>query len=127
MGKEHFQYVPAGIINGFKKFRRKQRISGTVMDSLAESKLKSGEAYLVFSDTDMIRFIKHSETSKWTPGKDIGLISYDDTPLKEILLGGVTVITTDFAQMGRRAGELISGKRIEKTANPASFIKRKTL
>lgn len=127
VGKEHFQYVPAGIINGFKKFGYQQRIAGTVMDNLEEKKLKSGEAYLVFSDTDMVRFIKYCEIRKWKPGKDIGLISYDDTPLKEILLGGVTVITTSFAQMGKTAGELISDRRIEKIANPARFIKRKTI
>jgi DNA-binding LacI/PurR family transcriptional regulator len=75
----------------------------------------------------MVQFIKHCEVMKWKPGKDIGLISYDDTPIKGILLGGVTVITTDFEQMGKTAGELIVGKRMERIANPARIIKRKTL
>ena len=127
VGKDHFQYVPVGIIKGFKKFCLRQNITGTVIDNLEEKNLKPGEAYLVFTDTDMVRFIKHCEIMKWKPGKDIGLISYDDTPLKEILLGGVTVITTNFEQMGKTAGELITGKRIEKIANPARLIKRKTL
>ena len=127
VGKEHFQYVPAGIIKGFKIFLEKENIKGSVMDNLNVTSLKAGEAYLVFTDTDMVRFIKHCEVMKWKPGKDIGLISYDDTPIKEILLGGVTVITTDFEQMGKVAGELIAGKRMEKIANPARMIKRKTL
>jgi DNA-binding transcriptional regulator YhcF (GntR family) len=127
IGKEHFQYVPAGIIKGFETFCRQQKVKGAVMDNLDEKKLCANEAYLVFTDTDMVRFIRHCEKMKWKPGKDIGLISYDDTPLKEILLGGVTIITTDFEQMGKTAGELITGKRIEKIANPARLIKRKTL
>lgn len=127
VGKEHFQYVPSGIIKGFKKFCLKENIQGSVMDNLDETLLLSGEAYLVFTDTDMVRFIKHCETMKWKPGKNIGLISYDDTPLKELLLGGVTVITTNFELMGKKAGELITGRRTEKIANPSMLIKRKTL
>jgi hypothetical protein len=57
----------------------------------------------------------------------VGLISYDDTPLKEILLGGVTVISTDFQKMGQTAGELISRGETKMEENPAYFIKRKTL
>jgi len=127
VGKKHFQYVPAGIIKGFKLFLKKENIKGSVIDNLDVKNLKADEAYLVFTDTDMVQFIKHCEIMKWKPGKDIGLISYDDTPIKEILLGGVTVITTDFELMGKTAGELIVGKRMERIANPARMIKRKTL
>jgi DNA-binding transcriptional regulator YhcF (GntR family) len=127
VGKKYFQYVPADIIKGFKLFLKKENIKGSVMDNLDVKNLKAGEAYLVFSDTDMVQFIKHCEVMKWKPGKDIGLISYDDTPIKGILLGGVTFITTDFEQMVKTAGELIVGKRMERIANPARMIKRKTL
>jgi len=127
VGKEHFQYVPSGIIKGFKKFCVKENLQGDIMENLDEALLAAGEAYLVFNDTDMVRFIKHCELSKWKPGKDIGLISYDETPLKEILLGGVTVITTNFQLMGKTAGELITGKRLERIANPSTLIMRKTL
>ncbi|MEP7142234.1 MAG: GntR family transcriptional regulator [Ferruginibacter sp.] len=127
VGKEYFQYVPAGIIKGFRLFLEKENIKGSVIDNLNVKNLKADEAYLIFTDTDMVRFIKYCDIMKWKPGKDIGLISYDDTPIKEILLRGVTVITTDFEQMGKTAGELIVGKRMEKIANPARILKRKTL
>ncbi len=39
---------------------------------------------------------------KWKMGKDIGLISYDETPVKEIMLGGVTVIFTDLKKWANR-------------------------
>ncbi len=126
-GYEHLQYVPAAIIKGYKKFSNTNGISGDVLNNLKEEILTKGEAYLIFNDTDMIRFIKYCDKKKWKPGKEIGLISYDDTPLKEILLGGVTVISTDFAKMGKMAGELIVGKKLERVANDSMFIKRKTL
>ena len=126
-GYEHLQYVPAAIINGYKKFCSTNGIVGDVMDNLQESNLNKGEAYLIFNDTDMIRFIKYCDKMKWESGKEIGLISYDDTPLKEILLGGVTVISTDFAKMGKTAGEIIVSKKLKRIANDSMFIKRKTL
>ena len=126
-GYEHLQYVPAAIIKGYKKFCTTNGIAGDVIDNLKEENLSKGEAYLIFNDTDLIGFIKYCDKKKWKPGKDIGLISYDDTPLKEILLGGVTVISTDFAKMGKTAGEIIVGKGLGKIANDSMFIKRKTL
>ena len=97
------------------------------MDNLEDKSIKAGDAYLIFHDTDMVHFIKFCENKKWKPGRDIGLISFDDTGLKEILLGGITVITTDFKKLGTTAGQLIKDKKMEKIANPSMFIKRKTL
>ncbi|WP_332913348.1 substrate-binding domain-containing protein [Algoriphagus boritolerans] len=42
-------------------------------------------------------------------GRDIGVISYNDTPLKEILADGITTISTDFHQMGKTIAEQILG------------------
>ena len=89
--------------------------------------LRKGEAYLIFSDTDLIRFLKYVSLKGWKPDRDVGLISYDDTPLKEILADGVTVITTDFESMGRTAAEMIINKADYKKINPSMLIKRKTL
>lgn len=127
LGREHFQYVPDGIIKGVTKFCRQHGIAFSIQENFAEKNTKQHHAYLVFSDTDLIRFIKQCNKMKWKPGKDIGIISYDDTPVKEILLNGVTVISTDFERMGETAGRLISEKRREKIANPCRLIVRKTL
>jgi DNA-binding transcriptional regulator YhcF (GntR family) len=127
LGREHFQYVPSGIIKGFTKFCKKQDINFSIQENLLEKNIKEKHAYLIFSDTDLIRFIKNCTKLKWKPGKDIGLISYDDTPMKEILLNGVTVISTDFEHMGTKAGELIAERAKEKIANPVRMIIRKTL
>ena len=127
LGKEHFQYVPAGIIKGAGNFCTKKGIKIEVADNLVEKEIVAGEAYLIFSDSDLFRFIKHINKMKWKAGRDIGLISYDETPMKELLLNGVTVISTDFALMGKTAGEMIIGRLTEKIANPARLIKRSTL
>jgi DNA-binding LacI/PurR family transcriptional regulator len=50
-------------------------------------------------------------------GKDVGIISYNETPLKEILLDGITVISTDHAKMGELAAQLILENRTERIKN----------
>jgi DNA-binding transcriptional regulator YhcF (GntR family) len=126
-GYNHFQYIPAGIIDGFKRYCKQNRITHSIADVYQQKAIKPGHAYLVFNDADLVPFIKYCEKNKWKPGEDIGLVSYDDTPLKEILLGGISVISTDFAKMGTTAGELISSRRTDKIANTARFVERKTL
>jgi DNA-binding LacI/PurR family transcriptional regulator len=40
-------------------------------------------------------------------GKDIGVISYNETPLKKIILNGLTTISSDFDVIGRKTAEVI--------------------
>jgi DNA-binding LacI/PurR family transcriptional regulator len=90
-------------------------------------KLQPGEAYIVAEDTDLVRLIKNCRNEKLKVGKDVGIISYNETPLKEILLGGISVISTDHSKMGETAARLILENREEKIRNPFSLIMRKSL
>ena len=47
-----------------------------------------------------MNLIKISHEKKLKLGKDIGIISYNDTPLNKVLAGGIAVISTDFNKMG---------------------------
>ncbi|TLV03362.1 GntR family transcriptional regulator [Dyadobacter luticola] len=127
LARGQFQFVPDGIIKGFKKFAKQQEIKCAIVDNLVSGSFKKGEAYLLFSDRDMISFVKEVHTLGWKLGKDIGLISYDDTPMKEILEGGITVISTDFEGMGQTLSKMISQKQRQKIANPSALIRRKSL
>jgi DNA-binding LacI/PurR family transcriptional regulator len=52
------------------------------------------------------------------PGQDFGIISYNDTPLKEVLAGGITTLSTDFRLMGKTMAKLIDTKAIMTIKNP---------
>lgn len=127
LSKDQFQYVPTGIIAGFRRFGREQQIPCVIADTYHDDLAQPGEAYLIFADRDLIQFIKHADRQGWQPGQDIGLISYDDTPMKEILKGGITVISTDFAEMGRTVGQLITERATTQVANPGGLILRNSL
>ena len=59
--------------------------------------------------------------------KDIGIISYNDTLLKEIVEGGITTISTNFNLMGERLAEMILNNEFAQVENPNSLILRKSL
>jgi DNA-binding LacI/PurR family transcriptional regulator len=40
-------------------------------------------------------------------GEDVGIISYNETPIKKIILNGITTISTNFEEMGKMAARLI--------------------
>jgi DNA-binding LacI/PurR family transcriptional regulator len=81
----------------------------------------------VIEETDLVNLIKNCKSKGLVVGKDIGIISYNETPLKEILLDGISVISTDHTMMGETAAKLILENRHEKIKNPFTLILRKSL
>ncbi len=128
LSSKNFQYTPVGIINGFEKYCKEQAISYEIISNLEEEEhLQKDHAYLVFRENDLVRFINWSNKKGWKLGEDIGLISYDDTPIKEILAEGITVISNDFALMGKRAAEMILTREKGRFVNESRFIERRSL
>lgn len=119
---------PKEIITGFRSFCNSQNLPYCVIEEIRlDSVLSKKEAYVVIEESDLVTLIKCCQTAKLKIGKDIGIISYNDTPLKEILLDGITVVSTDHQQMGVSVAKLILENRKEKIKNPFVFIKRKSL
>ena len=127
LSKDHFQYVPATTLAGFARFCQDSRLECRVVDNYDDKLVQPEEAFLLCAERDLIAFIKQVNKSGLTLGKDVGLISYDDTPVKEILAGGITVISTDFARMGQMAGQLLSSRTRAKRANPGGLILRQSV
>ncbi len=128
LSSKNFQFTPIGIINGFEKFCKNNNIRYEIISNLEEEEhLQRDHAYLVFRENDLVRFINWSNKKGWKLGEDIGLISYDDTPIKEILAEGISVISNDFALMGKRAAEMILSREKGRFVNESRFIERKSL
>jgi DNA-binding GntR family transcriptional regulator len=117
------------VIDGFKVFSKKNQKKHTIVHAVDELFSKKGDAYITFSryDQDDVTIIKMTHKKGWKLGKDIGLISYNDTAVKEILENGITVISTDFNKMGEEAANAILRKEIVKVRDPAKVILRNSL
>jgi len=119
---------PTEIAVGFRNFCMQQNFGYTIINEIKpDAEIKTGEAYIVIEETDLVNLIKNCRSKKLKVGKDVGIISYNETPLKEILLDGISVISTDHAKMGETAARLILENRKEKIKNPFTLIQRKSL
>ena len=125
--KDHFQYIPGTLLDGFYRFGRDSGVPCAVVDNYRDELVRSGEAFLLFAERDLIALFKQVDRTGLGLGRDVGLISYDDTPVKEILAGGITVISTDFARMGQTAGQLLTSRTRAKIANSGGLIMRQSV
>lgn len=119
---------PGEIVTGFRMFCMQNNFPNRVIQEITtETVISKGETYIVIEETDLVNLIKNCHSRKLKVGKDVGIISYNETPLKEILLNGISVISTDHAKMGETAARLILENRQEKIKNPFTLILRKSL
>lgn len=118
---------PEGRMIGFQKFCEERNIPFEILRSLLSRKICKGEAYFVPSDRNLVRLVKMAAEQNLALGSDLGIVSFNDTVLKEVVAGGITTISTDFKLMGETLAGMIVDKRREKLANPAALIRRNSL
>lgn len=105
-------YYPVEIIEGFTAFCKQNAFAHHIIHDVREIKLSKGDVYINLMDDDLVFLIEKILGSKFKLGQDIGVISYNETPLKRIIQNGITTISTDFEAMGRMAGEIVrTGKK----------------
>lgn len=118
---------PYGMLKGFQKFRKTTKFPCEIIDTIADRTPKRGEVYLVLDDRNLIIILKKIKEQNLELGNDVGIISYNDTLLKEIVEGGITTISTDFSQMGKRLAQMIMNKEQLQIENSNALIIRNSL
>jgi len=118
---------PVETVDAFRRFCKINKIKHRVSDKFSENKMKPGQVYLVIKDIELVEIIKAGLKKGFQLGKDFGVISYNDTPMKEIVEGGVTVISTDFKKMGELAAGFVKNKQKLQEILPTSLILRKSI
>lgn len=121
-------HYPVEIMDGFKRFCFFHDFNNLIVDGIDDEPLYEGDSFIVLAETDLVNIIKKSREQCLKLGKEVGIISYNDTPLKEILAEGITTISTDFNHMGRSIANQILGEEDKiPIKNPFRFIVRKSL
>lgn len=120
---------PHEIEQGFRKFCVAYDFEFDVIDEFSPDReiSQKGEAFIVIEDTDLVNLVKAVRSNRWEIGQDVGIISYNETPLKEVLAEGITVMSTDFEKMGQQAAQMILDRDFKQVENPFLLIKRKSL
>lgn len=117
---------PKRILNGFKRFCVDSGLEYEVLREVYDDiVLKKGDLFITIEESDLVNLVKQIRDKNFELGREIGVISYNDTPLKELL--GITVISTDFKMMGATAASMILNKESGKIKNPFNFIDRNSI
>jgi DNA-binding transcriptional regulator YhcF (GntR family) len=113
---------------GFKKFCMQNQFKNEVLSEITnETRVQKGEAYIVIEESDLAELIKTCIAKKLKVGRDVGIIAYNETPLKGVILDGITVVSTDHKKMGEMAANLILTNSTALIENPFQLIIRKSL
>jgi len=89
--------------------------------------IQTGDVYLIIHDNDLVLLTQHIQKADLSIGRDIGLISYNDSPLKQIAVGGVTTISTDFENMGKEVVNMVLNRHKKSIDNKSGLIIRNSL
>ncbi|MEI6946349.1 GntR family transcriptional regulator [Paraflavisolibacter sp. H34] len=116
---------PVEIIEGIGDFCSRHQKAFTVTDGAAKVALEARTAYIAIKEADLAVLVKAIRKSSLALGKEVGIISFNETVLKELL--DITVVTTDFAGMGCSAAQLILNRQFEEKKNPFYMIRRHSL
>lgn len=120
-------YQPRDIIWGFQRFCIDVGMPHKVISDIEEHDLSQREIYITMTEEDLVQLIKKTKQLDFKPIRDVGIISYNENPIKEILLDGITVISTDFENMGKVAARQILEGRPDHIENPFRVIVRNSL
>ncbi|MCY1722181.1 GntR family transcriptional regulator [Prolixibacteraceae bacterium Z1-6] len=118
---------PAETVSAVRSFCKKNGILFKQAAQVNTSEIKKGQAYFVIRDGDLVEVIKHCRSKELELGKDVGVLSYNDTPMKQIVGGGISVISVDFEKMGNRAAEFVKNKQKISEVLPTSLLLRDSL
>ena len=118
---------PAERVKGFERFCNANGFGFQVVKSLDGLRPELYEAYFVTSDRDLVEIVKLARDYNYKLGKKFGIVSFNDTMLKEVVAGGITTISTDFIEMGKTLTDMVLSKKIVQVRNPSRLIVRNSL
>lgn len=122
-----YSYFPSQIISGFLRFCSQYNFKYVVVNDITAEPIKKGETYINLMEDDLVTLLEKIIALNLVIGKDVGVISYNETPLKKLLLNGITTISTDFKIMGNMAAQMILNQKTEHFEVPFYLTLRPSL
>src|ERR1035437_4271897 len=120
-------YHPRETVDAFKRFCRDYSIKSHVVTTVEAIDTFENKLFFVIDELDLVKIVKITSSASLELGKDVGIISYNDTPMKEIIGNGITVISTDFALMGEMAADFVLHKQKLQFIVPTTLTERGSL
>ncbi|MBP5571439.1 MAG: GntR family transcriptional regulator [Bacteroidales bacterium] len=113
---------------GVQRFASEHRVDVEFMTSIPDI-IESGDAFIVLNsqlDAGLVTLAKKIQTSGLEIGKGVFIISYNEFPMNELILGGLTTVSTDFPGIGQTAAQMLMSRKMKKIHNRFLMIRRRT-
>ncbi len=118
---------PSEVERAFLKFIEKEGIRGSVVEQYTAGSLQKNRVYFTIGDGDLWKILKDCKEQNLTIGKDIGVFSNNDGPVKEIICGGITTLSTNFKLMAKQAAQFIQNRMPVHKTIPTKLIRRHSI
>jgi len=122
-----FTFHPKISIDYFGRFCTDYQLNHDVLYEYKKFDIQKGELYLLVSDRTLAKFLDQCHQKNLVLGQDVGVISYNETPMKKYVKDGITVISTDFEMMGKKIAEFVSKGEKVNMVIPTRLTIRKSL
>ncbi len=109
----HFIYPdftnhPIETVDFFKKFCKEFEFDFKILTNPKNFSVEKNIAYIGVSDRMLGLFLEQCREKDFEPGKDVGFLSYNETPMKKFIYKGISVVSTDFKELGTKGAEFIT-------------------
>lgn len=122
-----YTYFPDEILKGFQSFCRQYAFNYKVVHKIADELIKEGEVYINLMEDDLVVLLGKIQATQFKVGKNVGIISYNETPWKKFILDGITTVSTDFKKMGEMAAQMILNNEKRQVEVPFALTLRNSL
>ncbi|MDZ7612772.1 MAG: GntR family transcriptional regulator [Flavobacteriaceae bacterium] len=114
-------------INYFKKFCDEYGFVYKIITNPKDFAIEKDIAYISVSDRILGSFLEQCRSKDFEPGVDVGFLSYNETPMKKFIYKGISVVSTDFKQLGSAAAEFVTSDKPVQCYIPTELIIRESL
>jgi len=118
---------PKETLESFKKFCADFHFKYDIITDAKKFNIEKGIAYISVSDRILGHFLEQCKEQNLEPGKDVGFLSYNETPMKKFIYKGISVISTDFKEIGTKAAAFITTDEPVQKYVSTSLIVRESL
>lgn len=118
---------PSETLTFFKTFCETYGFKYKVVTNPDDFKITKGDAYISVSDRILGLFLEQCRAKNYEPGTDVGFLSYNETPMKQFIYKGISVISTDFQEMGAKAATFVKEEKTVQSYIPTKLILRESL
>lgn len=121
--KTSFYPYPKRIQKGFLKYCKDYNFDCKIIEEVSKDVvLEKGNLFITIEDEHLVNLVNSVKKSDFNLGEEIGVISYNDNPLKQLL--GISVLSVNFDNMGEQAADMILENKIGKVKTPFNYIER---